>query len=114
MKKILLLLLLLSSYVQAQYTPVYFEEEIEIKDDLNNTGQGVIIAKNVYNPFTFVNYGRVKSTYNASSDFDAIMEADYIYDMEPRLPYLTLDTKIGEAIVKGRNGKYYIVDLYKY
>ena len=114
MKKIILLLLLFSSYVQAQYTPVYFEEEIEIKDDLNNIGEGTIIAKAVSNPFEFVNYGRIKSAYKASSDFDAIMEADYIYDIVPRLPYLTLDTKIGQAIVKGRNNKYYIVDLYKY
>ena len=32
MKKILLLLLLFTNYIQAQYIPVYFEEEIEIKD----------------------------------------------------------------------------------
>ena len=51
MKKLLLLLLLFTSYIQAQYIPVYFEEEIEIKDDIENSMQGTIIAKTVSNPF---------------------------------------------------------------
>ena len=34
MKKLLLLLLLFTSYIQAQYIPVYFEEEIEIPEEI--------------------------------------------------------------------------------
>ena len=113
MKKLLLLLLLFTSYIQAQYIPVYFEEEIEIKDDIENSMQGTIIAKTVSNPFEFVNYGRVTNSFKATSDFDAIIEADYIYNPTPNMT-IDVDAKIGKAVVRGKNNKYYIVTLYKY
>ena len=109
----LLLLLLFTSYVQAQYIPVYFEEEIEIKDDVENSATGTIIAKTVSNPLDFVNYGRVTNSFKATSDFDAIIEADNIYDPMPNLT-IDIGTKIGKAVVRGKNNKYYIVTLYKY
>tara|TARA_B100000131_G_scaffold125415_1_gene122667 strand:- start:233 stop:574 length:342 start_codon:yes stop_codon:yes gene_type:complete len=113
MRKLLLLLLLFTSYVQAQYIPVYFEEEIEIKDDVENSATGTIIAKTVSNPLDFVNYGRVTNSFKATSDFDAIIEADNIYDPMPNLT-IDIGTKIGRAVVRGKNNRYYIVTLYKY
>ena len=113
MIKIFLLLLLFTNYIQAQYIPVYFEEEIEIKDDVENSATATIIAKTVSNPFDFVNYGRVTNSFKATSDFDAIMEADYIYDPMPNTT-IEVGTKIGKAVVRGKNNRYYIVTLYKY
>ena len=113
MRKLLLLLLLFTSYIQAQYIPVYFEEEIEIKDAIENSTTGTIIAKTVSNPFEFVNYGRVTNAFKANSDFDAIIEADYIYDPMPDMT-IEIGTKMGKAVVRGKNNRYYIVTLYKY
>ena len=41
------------------------------------------------------------------------MEADYIYDPMPDMT-IEIGTKMGKAVIRGKNNRYYIVTLYKY
>ena len=57
-------------------------------------------------------YGKVKSSFESNSDLNALIDYQYNSDYMFRNNY-SLDSKLGEAIVKGKNNTYYVVELYR-
>ncbi len=120
MRKITLILFLIASFVNAQYnydfyTLEYSGQHLNLKPDIynNRVQDGVIIAQKKYNIYDTPRYGRITDSFESISDNNAIIESSYKSDYKPRVKYNFLEEKIGEAIVRGKDGKYYKVDLYK-
>lgn len=122
MRTITLILFLFGAFGHAQYdndfyTADYSGRNLELKPDIynNKIQDGVIVAHKKYNLYDTPRYGRITDSFESSSDYNAIFESTYKSDYQVRLdwPYEISDEKIGEAIVRGKDGRYYKVDLYK-
>tara|TARA_R110002012_G_scaffold8317_2_gene38367 strand:+ start:460 stop:798 length:339 start_codon:yes stop_codon:yes gene_type:complete len=109
-----LLLLLLPIFTFAQFQADYSYSNINIYDDFYNEQlQDAVIVGKSYNDIYYTPYyGKVKSSFKSSSDSNALIDYQYNSDYIYRYNY-SLDPKIGEAIVKGNNNTYYVVELYK-
>ena len=57
-------------------------------------------------------YGKVLNSFQSTSDEQALIDytwkSDYMYR-----PKYVLDTEVGDALVKGNNGTYYVIKMYK-
>jgi hypothetical protein len=120
MRTITLILFLIASFSHAQYNYDFYALEysgqhLNLKPDVynNQVQDGVIIAQKKYNIYDTPRYGRITDSFESTSDYNAVLESSYKSDYQPRINYNYLDEKIGEAIVKGKDGRYYKVDLYK-
>ena len=109
-----LLLLLLPIFTFAQFQADYSYSTINIYDDFYNEQiqDAVIIGKSYDNLYSTPSYGKVKSSFESNSDLNALIDYQYKSDYMFRYNY-NLDPKLGEAIVKGKNNTYYVIELYK-
>ncbi len=120
MKKLTILLFFIASFMNAQYNYDFYALEysgqhLNLKTDIynNQIQDGVIIAQKKYNLYDIPRYGRITDSFESSSDYNAVFESSYKSDYQVRIHLPSFEEKIGEAIVKGPNGRYYKVDLYK-
>jgi hypothetical protein len=109
-----LLLLLLPIFTFAQFQADYSYSTINIYDDFYNEQiqDAVIIGKSYDNLYSMPSHGKVKSSFESNSDLNALIDYQYNSDYMFRNNY-SLDYKLGEAIVKGKNNTYYVVELYR-
>ena len=113
MKKILLLLIPIFSFSQ-QFNNIDYSgsNTINISDDsyLHLTQDATILATDTYKYNNNV-YGKVIKSFKSDSDQDALIDytwkSDYIY----RSIYES-NEEVGDALVKGNNGTYYIIKMY--
>jgi len=112
MKKLILLLLPIFTF--AQFQADYSYSTINIYDDFYNeqVQDAVIIGRSYDNLYSMPTYGKVKTSFESNSDLDALIDYQYKSDYILRYDY-SLDVKLGEAIVKGENNTYYVIELYK-
>jgi hypothetical protein len=109
-----LLLLLLPIFTFAQFQADYSYSTIDIYDDFyqERVQDAVIVGKSYNDIYYTPYYGKVKSSFKSSSDSNALIDYQYNNDNIYRYNY-SIYPKIGEAIVKGKNNTYYVIELYK-
>ena len=114
MKKILLLLLIPTFSFSQQFNNVDYSglNTINISDNsyLYTTQDATILATDTYMYNNNV-YGKIIKSFKSNSDQDALIDytwkSDYIY----RSIY-ELNEEVGDALVKGNNGTYYVIKMY--
>jgi len=111
MKKLLLLLLLVSNYIYSQnsyqYLPIVNSYPIY-------SGEYINYGNYNYN-YDYNNkvYGTISHKIEASNDYDAYLKYEYKYNYDYNYNYSHLGSQIGKGVIKDFNGEYYIVNLYK-
>ena len=112
MKNLLLILLPLISFAQLQNIDYSGMNTINISDDLylSPTQNATILATENYMNYNY-SYGKVLNSFQSSSDEQALIDYTWKSDYMYRPKYI-LDTEVGDALVKGNNGTYYVIKMY--
>ena len=104
MKKLLLLLLPLISYSQMQQT--FSGETLYV-----NGSEYEIVGKSVDFMYDVLEV-TVEDVINAPSDYDAVYNYDLYRENNFNINLNIFQQKIGRAIIKGGDSKYYLINLY--
>tara|TARA_B100001250_G_scaffold368656_1_gene351477 strand:+ start:595 stop:936 length:342 start_codon:yes stop_codon:yes gene_type:complete len=111
MKKILLLLLFINSYLYSQnnYQTIPLVNSYPIY-----SGDYINYGNYNYNYNTNL-YGTISNKIEASNDYDAYLKYEYQYKYNYNYDYIydNYNTKVGQGVIKNFNGEYYIINLYK-